>query len=62
LFERSPKFIHRNSEGFIGLVVLLNKIHVGLEDLISVLEFVMAVALSILLHPEGEKQIDTHNR
>jgi len=51
------KLVHRNGESLLGLVVRLNEVQVLSENLISVLELLVRVALLVLLHPEGESRL-----
>jgi len=51
-------FVHGDSEGLVGTgIVLVNEVQVALEDSVSVLELVMVVGLSILVHPEDEGRL-----
>jgi hypothetical protein len=57
LYTEVTKFVHGDSEGFVGLVVCLNEVQVRLEHSVSVEELIMVVALLVLLHPKGEGRL-----
>jgi len=51
------ELVHRNSVSLLGLVVGLDEVQVLSENLISVLELLVRVALLMLLHPEGKSRL-----
>jgi len=51
------ELVHANSEGLVGLVVVVNEVQVVLEGSESVEELIVMIRLLVLLHPEGESRL-----